>query len=493
MVKKIGIMGCGLIASKGHKQGIEMTEGLELTSIYDPNPDQLRQFQQDAPRVAAFTDSEEFFKSGIDAVVITSPAFAHKQNVLDAVRHGKHILCEKPLAMAEEDVDDMIRAVEGTGLMFFAAFCYRFSPCAQEIKRLITTNAIGKPRSLRLIYIWNLHGFWEKGSNFPVENQYRLGRMIEGGPLVDCGVHQIDLARWWLDSDILHYGGHGAWVDRYEAPDHIYLHLDHTNGAHTMIEVSFSYGHKVSDPICDFSYHIIGTEGLIVYKRENQIFELRTPMGTQKLPWYSEKHFPEMYRAFRDALTTGQPGDLATPQEGKLATSIARNVTENIIANKNTLYQLYESSIHHPITQLLNESAFLESLKTETSYSKRHGTELSLIAIHIENLAAVMDSSNATTCHAFFRELVAALKRTTRSEDIRGHIDYHNLAVIARGINKFNAGTFAHRIESILGKLKRPGAVETEALKVVCKVSSLKDIRDDSAVPLAEQMIQLVR
>lgn len=61
--------------------------------------------------------------------------------------------------------------------------------------------------------------------------------------MVDCGTHQIDLASFWLDSDVVQYDAHGAWVDDYDAPDHIWLHMDHANGAHAMVEMNYSYHH----------------------------------------------------------------------------------------------------------------------------------------------------------------------------------------------------------------------------------------------------------
>ncbi len=85
--------------------------------------------------------------------------------------------------------------------------------------------------------------------------------MEEGGPLVDCSVHQIDLARWWLDSEVRWQQGLGVWLDTYEAPDHVFLHTGHECGAHAMIEVSFSYNTTSLEPRTHFLYELIGTDG----------------------------------------------------------------------------------------------------------------------------------------------------------------------------------------------------------------------------------------
>ena len=342
-MKRVGLMGCGVIATYGHLPAINETPGLDLAAIYDPNPEQLNRLGNAYPGAKRFTDSEAFFRDGnFDGVAITSPAPFHLSNAQQAASFGKHILCEKPLAMTDADIETMIRAADSAGVMLSAAFCYRFSPVALKIKELIAQKRIGEVRALRLIYIWNLHGKYEylpDGSR--IESPLRVGRMEEGGPMVDCGVHQIDLARWWMNAEVVRQQSSGAWIDNnYAAPEHMWLHMDHENGAHTAVEMSFSYTHTASEPIDNFSYHIIGTEGLIRYDRLHWQFEVRTPYGTEYLPGASEKNFAGMYAAWRDALHSGQPGDLPTGRDGLLVTRIARAATDQVIANREVLNAL---------------------------------------------------------------------------------------------------------------------------------------------------------
>jgi predicted dehydrogenase len=166
------------------------------------------------------------------------------------------------------------------------------------------------------------------------ENQRRQGRMLEGGPMVDCGVHQIDLARFWLGSEVIRFAGHGAWVDEYEAPDHMYLHLDHANGAHTLVEISYSYCHTAAEPINTFLYELIGTDGVIRYDRNAKLFELRSRNGTRALPFAPEKNFAGMYDAFRDALETGHSTVLPSGEDGLIAARVSRLATEQVIRDR---------------------------------------------------------------------------------------------------------------------------------------------------------------
>ena len=107
---RIGLMGCGMVADYGHLPSIVNTPGLTLASLYDPSEERLRAASAKFGKPAVFNDVDAFFRSGIDAVVITSPAPVHLENVRDAARYGKHVLCEKPLAMNDEDAETMIQA-----------------------------------------------------------------------------------------------------------------------------------------------------------------------------------------------------------------------------------------------------------------------------------------------------------------------------------------------------------------------------------------------
>lgn len=332
---RIGLMGCGVVAGYGHLPVIKSIPQLDLAAVYDPDISRARAAAEKYSVPCATDNIQTFFGCGLDAVTITSPAPAHVINACDAARHGAHILCEKPLAMTEKDGRRMIDVAAQAGVMLFTGFDYRFSPAAMRIKQLIAEQAIGEVRSLRLVYIWGLHGKYEPGPDGGRRlNARRVGRMEEGGPMVDCGVHQIDLARWWLGSDVRHAVACGAWVEDYAAPDHIYLHMDHDNGAHTMVEISFSFCHTCQEPRNRFTYELIGTDGVILYDRQKQLFEVRNSQGTEQLEFSPEKNFAGMYAAFSHALKTGDCGHLPTGQDGLAALVLSRHTTDALIAQR---------------------------------------------------------------------------------------------------------------------------------------------------------------
>ncbi len=332
-MKRIGLMGCGIVAGYGHLPALRNSNVWELHAIFEPDPVRRAAAQEKFSVPHTFDELDAFFGSGIDAVAVTSPAPCHLENVHAAARHGKPVLCEKPLAMTEDEAREMIAAMHDAGLPLFTGFTYRFGSEALQIKQLLDQGAIGVLRTLRFVYIWNCHGRYELDANGNrIEQRRREDRMLEGGPMVDCGVHDIDLARWWTGSEIVRFHGMGSWVQDYEAPDHVWVHMDHANGAHTMAELSYSYCHTAKEPVHRYIYDVIGTDGVIRYDGITGELELRSAEGTRTFEVERGKNFGALYDAFARAIETGDPGNLATAEDGLIATRIARKATEDIIA-----------------------------------------------------------------------------------------------------------------------------------------------------------------
>jgi predicted dehydrogenase len=322
-------MGCGSVADFGHAPAIRSQGHLELSAVYDPLPGRAEAFALKHGARSWFQDEAEFFAQGLDAVVVASPATAHFANVLEAAERKLPVLCEKPISMDDDEAESMISAMAGAGKPLLIGYVYRFSHIARQVKLWLEEGVIGRVRSIRLIYIWNLHGRYmpDPGGKWMESPTWR-GRMLEGGPMVDCGVHMIDLCRWWLQEEVARWGVQAAWVADYESPDHVYLHLDFPSGVHAMIEMSFTYGHTAKDPTPIFSYDLIGDGGVIRYNRDGWKLEARNGQGTLIGAGASEKNFDGMYHDFERVLRTGEIGHFPTGRDGLIATRIARDATD---------------------------------------------------------------------------------------------------------------------------------------------------------------------
>ena len=158
--------------------------------------------------------------------------------------------------------------------------------------------------------------------------------MLEGGPLVDCGVHQIDLIRWMTGLEYKSWDGFGSWVSDYEAPDYVVAQLQLENGVTASVEVSFTYGHTAKEPRSVFTYEVIGTGGVARFDRDGYILEVRDGAGVRLGHGAGEKNFEGMYAQFAQFLVSGKTGDLASPQDALIATEIAVDCTDRAIQRR---------------------------------------------------------------------------------------------------------------------------------------------------------------
>jgi len=132
-------------------------------------------------------------RDDIDAIDITTPSNFHKEIAIGAAEEGKHIFCEKPLALNLKDARKMLEAVEKHGVKHQIGFNYRFAPAVQLAKKLIDEGKIGKIYHFRGLYLQD----WIIDPNFPLV--WRLDKKIAGsGSHGDLGAHLIDLARFLI-------------------------------------------------------------------------------------------------------------------------------------------------------------------------------------------------------------------------------------------------------------------------------------------------------
>ena len=128
-------------------------------------------------------------REDIDAVDVTAPSNYHKPIVLDAIANGKHVFCEKPLALNLADAREMLEAAKKAGIKHQIGFNYRFAPAIRLAKKLIDEGKIGKVYHFRGRYLQD----WVMDPEFPMV--WRLDKKICGsGTLGDMGAHIIDLA-----------------------------------------------------------------------------------------------------------------------------------------------------------------------------------------------------------------------------------------------------------------------------------------------------------
>lgn len=141
---------------------------------------------------AYVTDWKELVaRDDVDLIDINAPSDAHKEIALAAARAGKHIFCEKPLALTLSDSREMLEAAEQAGVRHMVGFNYRFSPAVKLAKKLVESGRLGKIYHFRAWFLQD----WILDPDFPLV--WRLQKDIAGsGSHGDLGAHLIDLAHY---------------------------------------------------------------------------------------------------------------------------------------------------------------------------------------------------------------------------------------------------------------------------------------------------------
>jgi predicted dehydrogenase len=321
------LVGCGTVADYGHAPALALVDELDLVTVFDPNAERATQFARNHGVPGVSPTLDELLTSNLDLVVIASPPAFHAEAAIPTIQAGVAVLCEKPLASDPAVADEMVRAAAEATQPAWCGFVYRFSPVSAQIREWLQDGRIGELRAAKLEYHWNLHGQYRPGSDGQwYESPVWRGRMEEGGPMIDCGVHFLDLLRWWTGQECTTYDCHGAWLADYEAPDYMVACLQMSGGLLSQVEVSFSYGHTAREASSRFRYELIGTGGVISYDRNGWRTELRNGEGTVIGPSASEKGFVEMYESMAECMKLNAKWG-PTFADGQIALNLADSLT----------------------------------------------------------------------------------------------------------------------------------------------------------------------
>jgi predicted dehydrogenase len=132
-------------------------------------------------------------RDDIDVIDINAPSNVHKEIALEAARAGKHIFCEKPLALTLADSREMLKAAEDAGVKHMVGFNYRFAPAVMLAKKLVEEGRLGRIYHFRAWFLQD----WIVDPNFPLV--WRLDKTVAGsGSHGDLGAHLIDLSHYLI-------------------------------------------------------------------------------------------------------------------------------------------------------------------------------------------------------------------------------------------------------------------------------------------------------
>jgi len=184
---RVAIVGAGAVSDYHHVPGIRLDARCKLVAVCDADPALLERRRSDWDVSKVTTDPIALCADPeVDAVVIATPNFTHKDIAIAAAKHGKHVMCEKPLALNAGEVREMYEAARDNRVVHMTAFTYRFAPAMRYLKHLVATGGLGTPRhfrSQRFLDLPETSWGWR---------QYK--DKAGAGDLFDMTIHRIDFA-----------------------------------------------------------------------------------------------------------------------------------------------------------------------------------------------------------------------------------------------------------------------------------------------------------
>jgi len=193
----VGVVGLGM-AGSDHLAAIARCEEAQVICVADRDPVALVRARQQAPAIATYEDYRAMLtREDLDLVVIATPHHLHARMALDAFGAGKHVLCEKPLAVTPAECDAMIAAARAAGRRLFPVQNQRASPMFRRLKRLIGHEKMGKPVAACIQFL----GYEGARMADPASWKGSYGE-AGGGVLLDGGCHVLDLCNWYLGAPL---------------------------------------------------------------------------------------------------------------------------------------------------------------------------------------------------------------------------------------------------------------------------------------------------
>jgi 1,5-anhydro-D-fructose reductase (1,5-anhydro-D-mannitol-forming) len=243
------------------------------------------------PGVAAWTTLDEALQDdAVDAVYVASPVFLHAPQAIAALRAGKHVLCEKPVAMNYAEASAMVSVAQEVGKLFGAAYYRRGYPKLQRAKALIAAGVIGKPLLVEATY----HGWLESEER----GWLRDPAMAGGGPLYDVASHRIDACNFLFGEPERAVGLRSNALHALKVEDSATALIGYAGGVHAVVDARWN------SRVARDEFRVVGTDGAIELTPLNGP-AISWPGGSEELPVESNTHAPAV-RNFVAAVLDGE-------------------------------------------------------------------------------------------------------------------------------------------------------------------------------------------
>ena len=256
---RIGVIGCGGIANTKHMPAEKRNPAAELVAFCDVVEERALKAREDfgTPECAVYTDYRQLLQDkSIDAVLVLTPNNAHCRITVDALDAGKHVLCEKPMAMNYAEAKEMLAARDRSGKVLTIGYQNRFRPDSLYLKKVADEGMFGDVYYAEAIAI--------RRRAVPTWGVFIDKEKQGGGPLIDIGTHALDLTLFMMNNYEPAYcvgktfhklnaqrdtgNAWGDWdVEKFTAEDSAFGFVVMKNGA--VVYLKSSWALNMADPI----------------------------------------------------------------------------------------------------------------------------------------------------------------------------------------------------------------------------------------------------
>ena len=197
---KVGIIGCGGIAQT-HRDALFACPDAEIAAVCDIVPERAeamaKGIRQDNPLngpVRVFENWREMLAvRDLDSVHLCTPHFLHAEMAIEAMKAGKHVLTEKPMAISVSDAVEMNRISAETGMRLGVCFQNRYNATSRRMRAILDSGVVGAVRGGRAFVTWN------RGTDYYASGPWRGTWKEEGGGvMINQAIHTLDLMQWML-------------------------------------------------------------------------------------------------------------------------------------------------------------------------------------------------------------------------------------------------------------------------------------------------------
>jgi predicted dehydrogenase len=243
-----GVAGLGGFSERTFLPALQFVRKAKLVSVYSHDHNRAKHIASRFAASGAFDSYDDFLASNIDAVYIGSRNSDHHMQVIKAAEAGKHILCDKPLALNAKQAQEMVDAAKANNVQLAVNYVFRFHPFIQKAKEFIDNKSIGKFVNIKASFNIN----FVPGDNFRY-NKAESG----GGALRDLGTHIIDLFRFLGGEFTFISGASDTIIYKTEVDDFTSGLLRFQNSGYGTFDVSYN------SPKSFNRIEIIGSKGAL--------------------------------------------------------------------------------------------------------------------------------------------------------------------------------------------------------------------------------------